>query len=75
MGEDQWLTHRSFPHGQGLMVVRIGAGGWPPGTDPRFIGPRPGRAGGTRRTMSKLSLRPSFYSARRPVSWRRGFGS
>ena len=38
-------------------------GGLPPGTDPRFIGPRPGRAGGTRRTMSKLSMRPSFNRA------------
>ena len=39
--------------------------GWglPPSTDPRFIGPPPGRACGTRRTTSKLSMRPSFYRA------------
>jgi hypothetical protein len=39
--------------------------GWglPPSTDPRFIGPPPGRAHGTRRTTSKLSMRPSFYRA------------
>ena len=30
---------------------------------PRFIGPPPGRARGTRRTTSKLSMRPSFYRA------------
>ena len=38
--------------------------GWglPPSTDPRFIGPPPGRACGTR-TTSKLSMRPSFYRA------------
>ena len=39
--------------------------GWglPPSTDPRFIGPPPGRACGTRRMASKLSMRPSFYRA------------
>jgi hypothetical protein len=39
--------------------------GWglPPSTDPRFIGPPSGRACGTRRTTSKLSMRPSFYRA------------
>ena len=39
--------------------------GWglPPSTDPRFIGPLPRRACGTRRTTSKLSMRPSFYRA------------
>jgi len=48
---------------------RMGDGGrdwgWgvPPTTDSKFIGRPPGRACGTRRTTSKLSMRPSFYKA------------
>ena len=39
--------------------------GWglPPSTGPRLIGPPPLRACGTRRTTSKLSVRPSFCRA------------
>jgi hypothetical protein len=39
--------------------------GWglPPSTDPRFIGAPPGRACGTRRTTSTLTMPPSFYRA------------